>query len=208
MTQPRLPARQSRRSSGTPVAASLIRGIRVSAWSPRARSSRTASSCHGKSNSTLMSHRSGRPFERLVAHFKSWRIFHTDYRRPYHTYRRRAMTPLAGCSSSHSTGVLNKVPYRCYAGNATGLFPEEMSAARQRRHRHRYHQLPPERPDHRAEYTQTHAIECARRESRTPRPTWLLSRSSQITPSGVMSGWCAQRPGAATWPVRIGGSGR
>lgn len=27
------------------------------------------------------------PAERLVAHFKSWRIFHTDYRRPYHTYR-------------------------------------------------------------------------------------------------------------------------
>jgi transposase len=26
------------------------------------------------------------PVERLVAHFKSWRIFHTDYRRPYHTY--------------------------------------------------------------------------------------------------------------------------
>lgn len=27
------------------------------------------------------------PIERLVAHFKSWRIFHTDYRRPYETYR-------------------------------------------------------------------------------------------------------------------------
>jgi len=26
------------------------------------------------------------PVERLVAHFKSWRIFHTDYRRPYDTY--------------------------------------------------------------------------------------------------------------------------
>jgi hypothetical protein len=26
------------------------------------------------------------PVERLVAHFKSWRIFHTDYRRPYSTY--------------------------------------------------------------------------------------------------------------------------
>jgi DDE superfamily endonuclease/Helix-turn-helix of DDE superfamily endonuclease len=26
------------------------------------------------------------PIERLVAHFKSWRILHTDYRRPYHTY--------------------------------------------------------------------------------------------------------------------------
>jgi len=24
--------------------------------------------------------------ERLVAHFKSWRILHTDYRRPYRTY--------------------------------------------------------------------------------------------------------------------------
>jgi transposase len=27
------------------------------------------------------------PVERLVAHVKSWRIFHTDYRRPYRTYR-------------------------------------------------------------------------------------------------------------------------
>jgi DDE superfamily endonuclease/Helix-turn-helix of DDE superfamily endonuclease len=27
------------------------------------------------------------PVERIVAHFKSWRIFHTDYRRPYRTYR-------------------------------------------------------------------------------------------------------------------------
>ena len=27
------------------------------------------------------------PIERLIAHFKSWRIFHTDYRRPYRTYR-------------------------------------------------------------------------------------------------------------------------
>ncbi len=27
------------------------------------------------------------PIEMLIAHFKSWRIFHTDYRRPYQTYR-------------------------------------------------------------------------------------------------------------------------
>ena len=27
------------------------------------------------------------PVEQFVAHFKSWRIFHTDYRRPYETYR-------------------------------------------------------------------------------------------------------------------------
>jgi hypothetical protein len=27
------------------------------------------------------------PVERFVAHFKSWRILHADYRRPYHTYR-------------------------------------------------------------------------------------------------------------------------
>lgn len=26
------------------------------------------------------------PVERVIAHFKSWRIFHTDYRRPYRTY--------------------------------------------------------------------------------------------------------------------------
>jgi hypothetical protein len=25
--------------------------------------------------------------EQFVAHFKSWRIFHTDYRRPHETYR-------------------------------------------------------------------------------------------------------------------------
>jgi hypothetical protein len=27
------------------------------------------------------------PVERLVSHFKSWRIFYSDYRRPYSTYR-------------------------------------------------------------------------------------------------------------------------
>ncbi len=27
------------------------------------------------------------PIERVIAHFKSWRMLHTDYRRPYHTYR-------------------------------------------------------------------------------------------------------------------------
>jgi hypothetical protein len=27
------------------------------------------------------------PIERLIARFKSWRIFHTDYRRPHRTYR-------------------------------------------------------------------------------------------------------------------------
>ena len=27
------------------------------------------------------------PIERVIAHFKSWRIFHTDYRRNYATYR-------------------------------------------------------------------------------------------------------------------------
>lgn len=27
------------------------------------------------------------PIERVVAHFKNWRILHTDYRRPYTTYR-------------------------------------------------------------------------------------------------------------------------
>ena len=26
------------------------------------------------------------PVERLVAHFKNWKIFHSDYRRPYSTY--------------------------------------------------------------------------------------------------------------------------
>ena len=131
------------------------------------------------------------------------------------------------------------------------LFPEEMSAAR-RRHRHRYHPLPPadikpntgreppRRPPAlrprtlattntcrrdlnahprrttdrgdcpRAQRTSESLLSrgarnraCAVTESRTPRPTGLLSRSPQITPSGVMPGWCAQRPGAATWPVRI-----
>jgi transposase len=37
------------------------------------------------SNATISALRA--PIERLVAHFKSWRIFHTDYRRPYRTYR-------------------------------------------------------------------------------------------------------------------------
>jgi hypothetical protein len=35
-------------------------------------------------NSQIASFRA--PVERLVAHFKNWRIFHSDYRRPYSTY--------------------------------------------------------------------------------------------------------------------------
>jgi transposase len=39
-----------------------------------------------KANNTVIS-RLRVPVERLIAHFKSWRILHTDYRRPYDTYR-------------------------------------------------------------------------------------------------------------------------
>lgn len=35
-------------------------------------------------NSQIASFRA--PVERLAAHFKSWKIFHSDYRRPYSTY--------------------------------------------------------------------------------------------------------------------------
>jgi len=35
-------------------------------------------------NSQIASFRA--PVERLVAHFKNWKIFHSDYRRPYSTY--------------------------------------------------------------------------------------------------------------------------
>jgi hypothetical protein len=38
-----------------------------------------------KANAALSTLRA--PVERLVAHFKNWRILHTDYRRPYSTYR-------------------------------------------------------------------------------------------------------------------------
>lgn len=38
-----------------------------------------------KSNAALSGLRA--PVERFVAHFKSWKVFHTDYRRPYETYR-------------------------------------------------------------------------------------------------------------------------
>jgi hypothetical protein len=39
-----------------------------------------------KSNADISALRA--PVERLVTHFKSWRIFHTDYRRPYATYQK------------------------------------------------------------------------------------------------------------------------
>lgn len=42
------------------------------------------------------------PVEQVIAHFKSWRIFHTDYRRPYFTCRDNTM-PVAGCSSRSPT---------------------------------------------------------------------------------------------------------
>ena|SRR6266436_5197407 len=35
-------------------------------------------------NSQISSFRA--PVERLVAHFKNWKMLHTDYRRPYSTY--------------------------------------------------------------------------------------------------------------------------
>ena len=38
-----------------------------------------------ENNAALSSLRA--PIERVVSHFKSWRIFHTDYRRPHSTYR-------------------------------------------------------------------------------------------------------------------------
>src|SRR5258705_6900312 len=43
----------------------------------------------------------------------------------------------------------------------------------------------------------------------TLRPVRLLSRSPQITPPGVMPGWCAEPPGAATSlvPTLLSGSG-
>ena len=45
------------------------------------------------------------PVERLVAHFKNWKILHTDYRSPYRLSTRSM--PLAGFSPSQSHGVLN-----------------------------------------------------------------------------------------------------
>ena len=38
-----------------------------------------------KKNNTIISALRA-PVERVIAHFKSWRIFHTDYRRPHDTY--------------------------------------------------------------------------------------------------------------------------
>ena len=38
-----------------------------------------------KSNAEISGLRA--PVERMVAHFKNWKIFLTDYRRPYNTYR-------------------------------------------------------------------------------------------------------------------------
>ena len=49
------------------------------------------------------------PVERLVAHFKNWKIFHADYRRPYRTYL-DAFDAAEGFSSSQSHGVLNNAP--------------------------------------------------------------------------------------------------
>ncbi len=45
------------------------------------------------------------PVERLIAHFKSWRIFHTDYRRPYRTYR-DAFDAARALSSFQLHGIL------------------------------------------------------------------------------------------------------
>jgi DNA-binding transcriptional MerR regulator len=63
-----------------------VREITVASWgrSHQARRPDTEST----RNATFgAKSRTGPPVERLVAHFKAWRIFHTDYRRPYRTYR-------------------------------------------------------------------------------------------------------------------------
>ena len=52
-------------------------------------------------NSQISSFRA--PVERLVAHFKNWKMLHTDYRRPYSTYPDASMPP-ARFSSSHQWG--------------------------------------------------------------------------------------------------------
>ena len=131
---------------GTPVA-EIIRnsgggiadkGYQGCGMVTRARSSRTASSCHGKGNSTLMSHRSGHPSKgSLPISSPGGSSIRTTAARTTPTATR--MTPLAGCSSSHSTGVLNKVQCTAYLSlrtfcNADGYVlprpPKSLPAAR------------------------------------------------------------------------------
>jgi hypothetical protein len=57
----------------------------VMAWLRRERRRQVASSAGTTRNAMQRSLRFA-PVERLVSHFKSWRVFHTDYRRPYDTY--------------------------------------------------------------------------------------------------------------------------
>ena len=56
-------------------------------------------------NSQISSFRA--PIERLVGHFKNWKMFHTDYRRPYSTYHdafdaARALFFFSTCLSVHA----------------------------------------------------------------------------------------------------------
>ena len=61
------------------------RVARASSHHERSHSAGELSKTDNKSNAEISALRA--PVERLVAHFKSWRIFHTDYRRPYATYQ-------------------------------------------------------------------------------------------------------------------------
>jgi hypothetical protein len=84
-------------------------------------------------------HRLRTPVERLGAHFKSWRIFHTDHRCPYRTYR-DAYDAACGLSSSQLHGVLNKT-------QSTTPHPPRLRLPHRRgRPRHRHARLRTGRP--------------------------------------------------------------
>jgi hypothetical protein len=75
------------RSSGTRAAASATKATRepVSSRQGKKPKGGKLGKRDKESNAEISALRAA--IERVVSHFKSWRIFHSDYRRPYSTYR-------------------------------------------------------------------------------------------------------------------------
>ena len=68
-----------------PTAGSATRVTRARASSPRSRS-RKAGSADWQKEFDAQVNKLRAPVERAIAHLKSWRILHTDYRLPLRTY--------------------------------------------------------------------------------------------------------------------------
>ena len=98
------------RSSATLAPGSATKIVEDVASSLREKRHPVENSVKATKKATLSSRVNGlrEPAERVIAHFKSWRIFHTGYRRPDRT-NRETYDAAEACFSSQIHGVLNNL---------------------------------------------------------------------------------------------------